>query len=483
MRIRSIYLTIISLALLSSCREVPCESTGSLPEMFPDYSGVTIPANIAPLNFRFDGECRDAILELSSGDLSFTVRGPEFDIPLKKWRALTSTGEDIVMKVSARKDGVWESYLPFTVYVSEDSIDSHIAYRLIDPGYESWGSMGIYQRCIEDFTETAVITNSSTGNNCMNCHSFAGRDPSRMVFHMRAKNGGTYVTSGSQIRKLNTKTPQTIAATVYPQWSDDGRYIAFSVNDIWQVFHSTKANRIEVYDSAADVVVYDAADDELVSTPLLMQEDVLETFPSFSPDGRTLYFCSSPRQDVPDDYEKIRYSICSIPFNPDDCSFGSIVDTLFNAGTTGRTATFPRVSPDGRWLMFASSAYGCFNIWHKDADLYVIDLHKGEIRPVEEANSDDAESYHSWSSNGRWFVFGSRRMDGLFTRPYICHFDKDGKCSKPFLLPQKKSSFYKDSFKSYNIPEFVSGPVTVSVDDIVACARDDKGTDLTFRSK
>ena len=472
---------IVAAALLSAaCSVTPEAAIDALPPVFPDYVGVTVPCNIAPLNFRLDCEAEGSILILSDGAEEIRVKGPEFDIPLKRWRELTSRGAGISATVLARQDGVWKSYLPFTIHVSSDSIDSHLVYRLIEPGYETWNKLGIYQRCLEDFTEKPVVTNEGTDRNCMNCHSFAGRNPDRMVFHMRAAHGGTFVTDGKAIEKLNTKTPQTISAVVYPQWNNAGTRIAFSVNDILQVFHSTNPNRIEVYDKASDVVVYNTSDHSLSSSPLLMQEDVLETFPSFSPDGKTLYFCSCPVQDVPKDYAKIRYSICSIAYDEAKGTFGDKVDTLFNARIEEGGATFPRVSPDGRYLMFARGPYGCFNIWHKSADLWMIDLLDGRTFPLEGANSAEAESYHAWSGNGRWVVMGSRRLDGLYTRPFICHMDDDGNASKPFLLPQKDSRFYDRCFKSFNIPEFTTGEVSISEKEIDACALEDAGTDLRF---
>ena len=470
-------------AAFMSCSTEPAGIIGSIPPIFPDYAGVTVPANIAPLNFRLDCEADAAVLTLTAGGVEVKVKGPEFDIPLRKWRGLTAAGCDIKAVVCARCDGVWKAYEPFPIHVSADLIDSHLVYRLIEPGYESWNKLGIYQRCLSDFTEKPVITNEGTDNNCMNCHSFAGHDPDRMVFHMRATHGGTYVTDGMNVEKLNTKTPETLSATVYPQWSADGKRIAFSVNDIFQVFHSTNPNRIEVYDSASDVVVYDADSHELSSSPLLMQDGVLETFPTFAPDGRSLYFCTSPAQEVPKDYAKIRYSICRIGFDPETGDFGSAVDTLFNARIEGGGATLPRVSPDGRWLMFARGPYGCFNIWHKTADLWMIDLSDGRLFPLEAANSPEPESYHGWSSNSRWAVFGSRRLDGLYTRPFICHIDENGVASKPFLLPQKDSHYYDDSFKSFNIPEFTTGEVGISARVLTECALNDAGIDLKYVTK
>ena len=83
--------------------------------------------------------------------------------------------------------------------------------------------MGLYQRCLEDFTETPYMTNEQTDRNCMNCHSFCNRNPQKMMFHMRAKNGGTFTWDGARIEKLNTKTPQTLSALVYPRWHPSGR--------------------------------------------------------------------------------------------------------------------------------------------------------------------------------------------------------------------------------------------------------------------
>jgi hypothetical protein len=106
--------------------------------------------------------------------------------------------------------------------------------------------------------------------------------------------------------------------------------------------------------------------------------------------------------------------------------------------------------------------YGYFHIWHHDADLWLLDLQSGEVRPLQEVNSPDTESYHTWSSNGRWLVFSSRRDDGTFTRPFFAHVGKDGKWSKPFELPQADPDYHRQFLRCYNIPEFMRGPVTIS---------------------
>jgi len=478
MRYSAIIISIF-LSLLTSCT-ARTEISGTIegvPDIFPDYAGVTVPSNIAPLNFRLDTQ-NEAALIIRKGDDSVLVKGPEFKIPEKVWKTMTAGGGDVTLRVLESRDGRWLSYAPFNITVTESSIDRFITYRLIEPGYETWNEMGIYQRDLETFWETAVIRNTETGKNCMNCHSFSNRSHEQMVFHMRGENGGTYVVKDGTIEKLNTKTPQTISALVYPQWSPDGRFIVFSVNDTFQAFHSTSTNRIEVYDAASDVVVYDVEHHTIFSSPLLMSPDRFETFPSFSPDGNAIFFCSSPAVEMPDRYRDVRYTICSIAFDPDSKTFSEKVDTVFS----GHSCTFPRVSPDGRYLMFTEAAYGNFHIWHRDADLRVLNLQTGSLLDTDIINSSDVDSYHSWSSDGHWVVFSSRRIDGLYTRPFITYLNEDGTFTKPFLIPQKDSHYYDRLFKSYNIPEFVDGRVAISEKDIAYCAINSPGTALTFEN-
>lgn len=451
----------------------------SLPDIFPDYAGVTVPTNIAPLNFRYQGEGTPTLI-LEAGTARCTLKGPVFDIPADKWQALKAAG-DISARVCVKEKGGWKSFRPFTIHVSPDPIDPYVAYRLIEPGYETWNRLGIYQRCLEDFTQTPVMTNDDTDRNCMNCHSFCNRDPKMMMFHMRARNGGTYTWDGAKIEKLNTKTPQTLSALVYPRWHPSGKYIGFSVNDIAQFFHSTNPNRIEVYDSVSDVVVYDVENHQISTSPLLTDTTRFETMPAWSPDGKTLYFCSSVQPKMPQGYRDVRYSIRSIAFDPETFSFGDRLETVYDAMESGLDATFPRVSPDGRFLLFAETAYGCFAIWHKDADLRMIDLRDGTLHRLDEINGPDADSYHCWSSNGRWIIWASRRLDGLYSRLFIAHIDADGTPSKPFLLPQKDPGLNEMLLKSFNVPELITGPVTFDPEEMARIAKTDPGIDVTFR--
>jgi Tol biopolymer transport system component len=282
-----------------------------------------------------------------------------------------------------------------------------------------------------------------------------------MSLHIRGKHGATLLSKeDGSITAYNTKTPETLGLCVYPYWHPSGHYIAYSTNVTKQTFHSADRNRIEVFDDASDIQVYDIDKNELLLSPLLKQDAVYETYPVFSADGRSLYFCAA--QALPEDnhqLDSIRYNLCRIDFDPATGHFGSRIDTIVDAQALRKSVSFPRPSYDGRFLCYTLSDYGQFSIWHHEADLYLLDLTTRQSLPMDEANSEETESFHNWSTNSRWLLFSSRRDDGLYTRPYFCHVDAKGNVSKAFMLPQRNPRrFYRERFLSYNVPDFIIAP-------------------------
>ena len=152
-----------------------------------------------------------------------------------------------------------------------------------------------------------------------------------------------------------------------------------------------------------------------------------------------------------------------------------------NCVSENKSASVPRVSPDGRYLLFTLGDYGQFHIWHRSANLYVKNLQTGEVRPLSLANSNDAESYHTWSSNGRWIVFASRRDDGSYTRLYVSYFDKKGREHKPFLLPQRDPEQNVLLMKSYNVPELTKDAVEVPASSFKKAIYETKGTPVKYK--
>ena len=470
------YLFTFLLLSFAACTETVSDAKQETaqPSIYPDYIGVTIPVNIAPLNFSMADDNAllvDAVITDSHGHELHSQGDDAVDFDLDDWHALLADtrGDSLSVTVSAKYDDGWHTYRPFALYVSPDSIDYGLCYRLIEPGYEVWSKMGIYERDLSSFDERALIENTQF-EGCVNCHSFNRGNPADMSLHIRGPHGATLLRhNDSSLTAYNTKTPQTLGLCVYPYWHPSGRYIAYSTNTTRQLFHSADRNRIEVFDEASDIQVYDVEKNELILSPLVKQDSVYETFPVFSADGRSLYFCAAHALPQPVQSEQsaksavqldsIRYNLCRIDFDPATGTFGDHIETIIDAAAQHKSISFPRPSYDGRFLCYTLSDYGQFSIWHHEANLWLLDLNKAAANPMTGANSDDTESFHNWSTNSRWLVFSSRRDDGLYTRPYFCHVDTDGRVSKAFMLPQRHPrQFYRDRFFSFNVPEFIISP-------------------------
>jgi len=471
--------------LIYSCSDSITSYTESdrYAKIYPEYTRTYIPYNIAPLNFQIkEQENKYKIRIVAEADSFEISTSKNSDIPLKKWKSLleNNRGKLLLIKIFSSKDGLWTKYKDIKFNIANDPIDPYIAYRLIEPGYEIWGSMGLYQRCVENFEESPIIINSLTDGNCMNCHSFCKNNPEMMVFHMRGQHAGTMVAKGNDVKKVSTKMPWMISAGVYPRWHPDGRYVAFSTNATSQGFLTAHTNKIEVFDMASDIILYDTQANTIHTDSVLFSKNSFETFPEWSPDGRFLYFSSAPVMDMPKEYESMKYDLLRVSFDPETGKFGNKVDTLVSSIETEKSSVMARISPDGQRIVFCMSDYGTFPIWHRENDLYELNLENGSITNIEEVNSDQTDSYHSWSSNGKWMVFSSRRMDGNYTRLYIAHLDNEGKWHKPFLLPQKDPEYYDYLIKSYNIPECITGKVKVTPYELNEVAR---GNAITPTSK
>jgi len=175
-------------------------------------------------------------------------------------------------------------------------------------------------------------------------------------------------------------------------------------------------------------------------------------------------------------YRDVRYNVMSITFDPATRSFGSPV-VEYDCASSGKSASVARVSPDGRYLLFTLADFGQFHIWHNSAELFVKDLGSGSVYPLEETNAPGRpDSYHTWSSNGRWIVFASRRDDGSYSRPYIAYFDRNGKGHKAFVLPQEDPEQNLLLPKSYNVPELTRDAVRTTPEQLKQCIYNDAAT-------
>lgn len=445
--------------------------TGSALTVRPDFAGATLPPNIAPLNFDVLGATGTVrvVLNSASGEKLETT-GPEVRWPRRAWRTFWArqAGSSVVLNVFAGTVPVYSS----THAVSSDPIDGYLTYRLIPPGYTGFGTIGIWQRNLESFDVRPLYRNLQTSpSQCVNCHTYNAADPGTYLFHTRFREVGTRFVSrkyGKFARAITT--PSGIKPT-YPAWHPSGDFVAFSANETFQVFYETGRDKIEVADLRGELMLYSLADGSVQM--IEERRNRLECFPAWDPAGRRLFTaCARVGENGPgykdgvDDtfhaLTNICYDLVMRTFDPATRKF-SAPQIILDGPANQVSVTFPRVSPDGRWLVMAVGRRGLFHIWHGESDLWLADLTTNTVRPLDELNSDAAESYHCFSSNGRWMVFSSRRGDGTYTRPYLTHFDPaTGTFGRPFLIPFEKPADDGNLMKSFNVPEFSTGPVKES---------------------
>ena len=482
------YLYYIPLLLgLAACEPevvIPSSSTpvSDQAQIYPDYRDIVVPPNIAPLNIQVKSEGEEFIGHISgNGKEIITAAGEDgklfFDST--EWRGLleANKGKDLNVSLYSLRDGNWIAYPSYTITVAEEPIDRYLSYRLIEPSYELYRQLGIYQRDLSTFNEYPIYENNRTydrkENHCVNCHNFQNYNGNHMLMHIRASHGGTVFVNNNKAEKMNMRNDSILSNTVYPTWHPQRNWVVFSSNLTGQAFHMVHGQKVEVLDYGSDLVFYDA--DKGTLTNIFKTKSDMETFPCWAPDGKRVFYCKASFPDLaltPDSihsdiilsrYDTIHYNLMSIPFDEQTKTFGKPEVELL-CDTLHRSATWPRVSPDGRYVLFTLAEYGQFHIWHRSSDLYVKDLQTGEIRALKAANSDNVDSNHCWSSNGRWIVVSSRRDDGSFSRPYIAYFDKNGQDHKAFLLPQEDPEHNLLRLKSYNIPELTKTPTEISPD-------------------
>lgn len=487
---RIIYLIVFFLVLVS-CQHTVKDAVvvKDYPKIYPDYIGVTIPVNIAPLNFNYVGGdlARMDVVIKGSKDGELHVQGKEASFDVEEWHELVAQnkGGQLNVTVCVEMDGKWTQYKDFPIYVSNHPLDEWgLTYRRIAPGYEVYSSMGLYQRDLSNFDEFAIIENTHVPGMCVNCHTAQQTDPSRFVFHVRGNHGATMFQIDGKREWLKAKNDLLGGSMVYPYWHPTGKYCAFSTNQTRQGFHVVPNERIEVFDLSSDVFVYNPVTHEIITDSLLSTKDWSENTPVFSPDGKTLFYMTCYQREYPLHYKDEKYNLCKIDFDPETGKFGEKVDTIFNAVKMGKSLTWPRPSYDGKYILFTLIDYGYFSIWHNESEQWLLDLKTGEARNLKEINSPKADSYHNWNVNSHWIVFTSRRDDGLYSRLYLTSVDDNGHFTKPFLLPQRHpSDYYSTSLYSYNTPDFTKSKVDFDAYHAAKEIMSDKRVETNVRSE
>lgn len=479
---KHLLLILTSFLILSSCtsNKVPsnAESVNEDIYIYPDIKDVTVPQCIAPLNFFIENSCEDAVVELRTekGDVIIeSAQNNKITFSPKEWKKFISNlnNESITYTPYLKKNGKWFKYNSFSTNVLNEPIDSFVTYRLIEPSYMSTGQVGLFQFDLTTGTERTIIrrcknitSESLIGQSCVNCHSAQKGNPQNKLFYYRGKEGGLILTYNGEIKKINTKVDGMYCSTTYPAWHPALPFIVFSENDVYQDFPTLSSAKTEFFDRRTDLILYDIQSNEIFVVGATKQK---ETNPTWEPNGEYLYYAVSDSSMNPmvfpqDEYPKLKYDIARVKFDPTSKSFSS-PEIILNVTKDSKSATFPRISPDNKFLLVNISEYGASPHTHVDADLYAMNLETKEFFECTNANSPESESYHDFSSRSNWFVFYSRREDGNYGRAYISYLDSTGKCTKPFQLPHQNPLMDRERLKLYNMIEFSNSSVKFNESD------------------
>ncbi len=455
----------------------PYATANRAPTIWPDCGDIVIPPNIAPLNFAIHepGTCYFVRVHAANGKpIEVLSRKRQIRIPQRPWRRILEENRggtlnlDVFVKSAAadrtaRPPARWHRFARVTSRIAPEDVDNFIVYRRIWPGHATWRQMGVYQRDLRSYDEDVILDNDYFQHGCVNCHAFCNHRTRKMLLGVRSTTYGSsaILAEDGHVSKIGTRLG-------YTSWHPSGSVAASSVNKVRQVFHSAANEIRDVLDFDSLIACYRLDDRTVRTAPALARKDWLETYPAWSPDGQYLYFCCAPitwkdRDSVPDNFHQIRYSLVRIRYDLQKDQWGDL-ETVLSADQTGQSILLPRISPDGRWLLFTMCDYGCFPVYRQSADLYMMDLEMAQqtgqysYRRLD-INSDASESWHSWSSNGRWIAFSSKRLSHLFTRLYLAYVDDRGAAHKPFLLPQQNPHSYDACLWTFSVPELVTKPV------------------------
>jgi tetratricopeptide (TPR) repeat protein len=384
-----------------------------------------------------------------------------------------------------------------TIRTSIDPVGAPIFYRDV-PLIPSEGKKGIISpipkhalgliawrlRDVSKPESRLLMTGVST---CVNCHSFSsdgktlgldvdGPDNDRGLYALMHVSRETQMRSQDLVmwRTFTGPLGGSLRIGFMSQVSPDGKYVLTTINDPKsnqsQIHKNDIIDRYYVtnfldykfiqvfYPTRGILAWYSRETGKLQPLPGADDERYVQATGFWSPDQKYVVFArAEARSAYPEGYQKpefandpsetqIQYDLYRIPFNE---GRGGKAEPLAGASQNGMSNNFPKVSPDGKWIVFVQCKNGL--LMRPDSKLYIVPAEGGTARPLK-CNTALMNSWHSFSPNGRWLVFSSKARSP-YTQMYLTHIDENGDDSPALLVDNSTAAN-----RGVNIPEFVNIP-------------------------
>ncbi len=307
---------------------------------------------------------------------------------------------------------------------------------------------------------------------CGNCHSFS-RDGKTLGMDVDGPQGdkGTYAIAEVKPR-MSIDYDDIITWNSFPdkpkghktigflsRVSPDGRYVVSTVNEALYVANFLDYRVLQVfYPTRGILAFYDRRTGRMKAVPGADDPAYVHCNAVWSPDGKWLIFSRATAKDpyeddrpvaaYPNDPNEtpIQYDLYRIPF---DGGRGGTPEPVRGASANGMSNSFPKVSPDGKWIVWVKCRNG--QLLRPDGRLWIVPFAGGTPRKMH-CNTDSMNSWHSFSPNGRWMVFTSK-VNRPYTQMFLTHLDEDGNDTPPILIPGSTASN-----RAVNLPEFLNAP-------------------------
>jgi tetratricopeptide (TPR) repeat protein len=376
-----------------------------------------------------------------------------------------------------------------TIRTSKDPVGAPIFYRDVPlmPSEEEKGvikplapgAVSLVAWRLRNISEPASRLLLTGMHTCANCHSFSadgktlGMDLdgpqndkglyaiARVVPRMTIRNEDV-IRWNSFRDRVGSRTRIGFMSQVSP----DGRYVVSTVNpeekgveSNYYVANFKDYRFLQVfYPTRGILVFYNSATGRRRSLAGADDPRFVHTDAVWSPDGKYLVFARAEARDpYPSGRERanfandpnetpIQYDLYRIPFNGGE---GGRPEPVAGASRNGMSNTFPKISPDGRWIVFVKCRNG--QLMRPDSELYIVPAQGGTARRMR-CNTPLMNSWHSFSPNGRWLVFSSKGRSP-YTQMFLTHIDEDGNDTPPIAIENSTAAN-----RAVNIPEFVNIP-------------------------